>query len=307
MTNVAFIFPGQGTQSVGMGRELYEASPEAKAVIDRADEVIGNGLKSVMFEGPQEKLTTTAFCQPAILTASIAALKALEAHDKFKELKVCFTAGLSLGEYSALAASGALSFEDTLNLVRTRSGLMEEATKLQAGKMAAVIGFDKEKLVEICRKTGAQVANYNSLQQIVITGHAAKVEEAARLCKEGGAKNVVMLDVSGAFHSTLMQSAAEKFGPQLAGVAFGPAAIPIVSNVDAQPASEPEKIRENLAAQITSSVQWVDSVLYMAGQGVATFIEIGPGRVLKGLIRKIDTNLKVVNIEKPADIEALSI
>ncbi|MDZ4241841.1 MAG: ACP S-malonyltransferase, partial [Candidatus Omnitrophota bacterium] len=187
-----------------MGKEFYDSSSPAREVFDRADQVLKNGLRDVIFNGPAEKLTATAYCQPGIFTFSMAALKALEAHPKYKNYTVKFTAGLSLGEYSALAAAGNLSFEDTLRLVERRSALMEEATKMNKGSMAAIIGFDKDKLVEICQKTGAEVANFNSPKQIVITGHAAKVEEACKLIKEAGAKTVIPLDVSGAFHSSLM-------------------------------------------------------------------------------------------------------
>ena len=307
MTNVALIFPGQGAQFVGMGKEFYVSSSQAKAIFDEADSIIKNGFLDVVFNGPAEKLTATAYCQPAILTASVAALKALQAHPKFKNFSVKFTAGLSLGEYSALAAASALSFGDTIRLVERRAAFMEEAAKVQSGKMAAIIGFDKDHLLEICRKTGAEVANFNSPKQIVITGHAAKVEEACRLTKEAGAKTVIPLEVSGAFHSSLMRPAAEKFAAVLEKIAINSPAIPVVSNVDGKPAANPSDIRAKLARQITSSVQWVDSIQYMAGQGVTDFIEIGPGKVLSGLIKRIDSNLKCHNIEKPEDIEKLAL
>jgi len=305
MTNVAYIFPGQGAQTVGMGKELYDSSPEAKAIFDQADKVMDNGLLDVIFNGPQEKLTLTAYSQPAIVATSIAALKALEAHPKFQSITPKFTAGLSLGEYSALAAAGVFTLEDTLEVIKHRSAFMDEACKLQAGKMAAIIGFEKEKLEQICQQTGAEIANFNSLQQIVITGHAEKVEKACELIKEAGAKNVVPLAVSGAFHSSLMQPAAEKFVEVLKTANISTPPIPVISNVDANPATDTEIIRSNLAKQITSSVQWVSAIQYMAGQGITDFLEIGPGRVLSGLMRKTDRNLKVYNIQKPEDIEAL--
>ena len=308
MINAAFIFPGQGAQYVGMGKEFYEgtsSSPQAKAVFDEANQILANGFLDVVFSGPAEKLTTTAYCQPAILTFSVAALRAFQSHPKFKNVQVKFTAGLSLGEYSALAAGGALSFADTLRLVERRSFFMEEAAKIQPGKMAAIIGFDKDQLVSICQQTGAEVANFNSPKQIVITGHAAKVEEACRLIKEAGAKTVIPLDVSGAFHSSLMRPAAKKFAEVLENVNIAAPVIPVVSNVDGQPTPNPSNIRMKLAQQITSSVQWVDSVQYMASHGVTDFIEIGPGKVLSGLIKRIDPNLKSHNIEKPENIEAL--
>ncbi len=303
MKKAAFIFPGQGAQYVGMGKALYDASPEAKTVFEQADKILGKDLTRVIFEGPDETLMSTAYCQPAILTVSFAAVKALQARDIRPE----FVAGLSLGELSALAVSGALSFEETLKLVERRAAFMEEATKLNAGKMAAVIGLEKQQIADACQATGAEVANFNSPQQIVITGHADKVDAACRVLKEAGAKNVVVLDVAGAFHSSLMQTAEDKFKEELQQYDFKPASIPIVSNVDARPAVRPEVIRSNLARQITSSVQWVDSVNFMAGQGVESFFEVGPGKVLKGLMRRINKGLTVQNIEKPEDIAALDL
>jgi [acyl-carrier-protein] S-malonyltransferase len=303
MSNVALIFPGQGAQRVGMGKEFYESSPQARAIFEEADRILP-GLSRIIFEGPDEKLTATAYCQLAILTASIAALKALEAHPKFSQFTPAYAAGLSLGEYSALTAAGALSFEAAFRLVQKRAVFMEEATKLKPGKMAAIIGFDKKRLQEICRETGAEVANYNSPDQIVITGDARRVEEACRIIEKEGAKNVVPLEVSGAFHSTLMQPAAEKFRGELAAAAIRAPKIPVITNVNAAPQPTPEDVRDNLARQITSSVQWEDSVRYIAKQGVRYFIEIGPGRVLKGLIRRIDADLKVQNVQVPADLEA---
>ncbi len=305
MKDIALIFPGQGAQKVGMGKEFFDASPEAKEIFNQADQVVP-GLSDVIFNGPQEKLTSTAYCQPAILTMSIAALKALEAHENFKNVTPKFSAGLSLGEYSALAANGALSFEDTVKLVERRSTFMDEATKQAEGKMAAIIGLDKEKILEICEQTGAEVANFNSPQQIVITGYGEKVVAAAKLMEEAGAKNVIMLEVAGAFHSTLMVPAAEKFAEEVKKFNIKEAAFAVVSNVDARPVTDQEVVRANLAKQITSSVEWVASVEYIARQGVDTFIEIGPGSVLKGLIRRIDRGLTVYNIQTPEDLEKLS-
>jgi len=306
MKIISLIFPGQGSQSVGMGKDFYDASPEAKKIFDAADSVIGNNFKSVVFDGPQEKLTLTAYSQPGIFTMSMAALAAFKAHPKSQNVQVAFAAGLSLGEYSALCASGSLDFGETIKLLQKRSQFMEEATKMSAGKMAAIIGMDRAKIVEICQATGAEVANFNSPQQIVITGHAAKVEAACKMLSEAGAKSVVPLEVSGAFHSSLMQPAAEKFAAELKGAPLRNAAFPIVANVDARPATDAEVIRRNLAKQITSSVQWVDTVNFMISQGVKDFVEIGPGKVLKGLIRRIDSTASVQNIEKFSDLESMN-
>jgi [acyl-carrier-protein] S-malonyltransferase len=318
MKNVALIFPGQGAQKVGMGLEFFQNSPPAKSIFEQADKICANGLSQVIFEGPEEKLTSTAYCQPAILTMSVAALKAFEAHEQYKNISIKFTAGLSLGEYSALAASGAMDFADTLRLVQKRAAFMEEATKEDHGAMAAVIGFDKDKLVEICHRTGAQVANFNSHEQIVITGHRLKVLAAIEAVKLAGGQKIIPLTVSGAFHSTLMTSAASKFSAVLKDIAIKPSLVPVLSNVTGKPHGyaeqvigdiglphgSPEEVRMNLAKQITGSVQWVKCVEYIVSQGITHFIEIGPGKVLKGLIRRIDPAITVSNIEKPQDIDS---
>ncbi len=307
MVNIALIFPGQGAQKAGMGKEFYDSSPQAKAAFDSADKILGNGLLDVIFNGPQEKLTSTAYCQPAILAFSIAALNAFKSHPKFKMVTPKFAAGLSLGEYSALVAGGALSFEDALRLVERRSAFMEEAARLAKGAMAAIIGFDKKRLLEICQATGAEVANFNSPEQIVITGDADKVYAASEMIRREGAQGVIPLDVSGAFHSTLMKPAAEKFTAELKKVQLQAPRFPVVCNVDGNPQSNPLQLSLNLARQMTASVCWEQSVQYMARQGISHFMEIGPGKVLKGLLRRIDPGLKVCNIEKPADIDEISL
>ncbi len=307
MKNIALIFPGQGAQKVGMGKELYDQSPEAKAIFDQAEKICANGLLNVMFEGPEDQLTKTAYAQAAILTMSIAGLKAFEANPKFKNASVKFAAGLSLGEYSALAAVGSLSFEDTLRLVLKRGAFMDEACTKNKGAMAAVLSFDKAKLVEICKQTGAEVANFNSNEQIVITGHADKVAIAIEAIKAAGGTKVIPLTVAGAFHSSLMQSAADQFKVVLKDVPIVVKDAKVVTNVNGQAQPDAEVIRENLSRQITASVQWVASIEFMMSQGINEFVEIGPGKVLKGLIRRINPDAIVHNIEKPADIDALSI
>ena len=305
MTNVALIFPGQGAQAVGMGKEFYESSPEAKHIFDSADKII-SGLTDVIFNGPPEKLTSTAFCQPAIYTYSFAAFQALKAHSHFQTMNPLFAAGLSLGELTAVAASGALSFEEALKLIERRSFFMEKATKEKKGAMAAIVNLDRQKLLDLCQRTDVEIANFNSPEQIVITGEAEKIAKASSIIAEQQIGRVIPLDVSGAFHSTLMRSAAYQFKEELDKVDFKTAEFPVVSNVDGQPYAGSEDIRDNLAEQITSSVQWVDSVEYMAAQGINDFIEIGPGNVLKGLIRRINRELNVHNIKVPEDIESIS-
>jgi [acyl-carrier-protein] S-malonyltransferase len=306
MKDIALIFPGQGAQKVGMGKELYDQSPEAKAIFEKANEVLGVDLTQVIFEGPEEKLMSSVFCQPAIFTMSMAALAAFRATDKFKGVAVKYTAGLSLGEYGALCAAGVVSFEDSLKLLEQRSMFMDEAAKANPGKMAAVVGFDKDKLVAICHEAGCEVANFNAPDQIVITGRAEAVLKASQMITDAGCKKVIPLDVAGGFHSSLMRSAADKFAGVLAGVPIKCTDVHVVTNVNAMPQMASEDIRLNLPKQIYSSVQWVDSVKFIASQGITDLVEIGPGRVLKGLIRKIDPALNVQNIQTPDDITALS-
>ncbi len=287
-----------------MGLEFYRSSPAAKTLFDEADKICPH-LTKVMFEGSEEKLTTTAYCQPAVVTMSMAALKAFQAHEKYKAINVKLTAGLSLGEYSALVAAGVMNFADALRLVQKRAAFMEEASLENQGAMAAVIDFDQSKLQDICKKEGIQIANYNSHNQVVITGLKIKVEKAIEAIKSAGCERVIPLMVSGAFHSSLMASAAAKFEAVLNDVVIMPSPIAVLSNVTAQPHQEAMATRANLTRQITSSVQWVKSVEYIVSQGITDCIEIGPGRVLKGLIRRINPAVNVFNIEKPADIEAL--
>jgi [acyl-carrier-protein] S-malonyltransferase len=303
-TEVALIFPGQGAQTAGMGKDFYDNSPEAKNIFDRSDLII-EGLTDVIFNGPQEKLTSTQFCQPGIFTFSLAALEAFRAHPKFAEVQPRFTAGLSLGELSAIVCANSLLFEDGLRLVERRASFMDVACQKQKGAMAAVIGFEESKIKAICDETGAEVANYNSPDQIVITGDAEQVKDASLKITEAGAKRVIGLDVSGAFHSSLMASAVPEFEKVLESIDIGASDIEILSNVDGLPTNAVDVIRENLSKQITSSVQWVKTVEFIASQGVKHFVEIGPGTVLKGLIRKINRELTCQNIQKPEDIDKL--
>lgn len=302
---VALVFPGQGAQYVGMGKDLYGAFKESQAVFAQADEVLGFFLSKLCFEGSREELTRTQNCQPAILTVSIAALEAFKSSIQYPVSSIQYAAGLSLGEYSALVANGVLSFEDGLRLVRKRAELMEEAARRNPGKMAAILGLERSVLEALCKKSNAELANINCPGQMVITGKAEAVEKVKNLALEQGAKRAIDLEVSGAFHSSLMKDAALEFKAFLEGFNLKTGSIPVVSNVTAEPRYEAGEIRENLFKQIYSPVLWEDSVRYIADQGVKTFYEIGPGNVLKGLIRKIDANLEVKSVGTVDDINSL--
>ena len=299
---VALIFPGQGTQYAGMGKDFYEAFKESKAVFDRADEILGFSLTKLCFEGPIEELTKTINCQPAILTASIAAFEAFKTAFSSQLAAVSYTAGLSLGEYSALVASGVLSFEDGLRLVRKRAELMEETAKKHPGKMSAILGLGRKELEEICRDASCEIANLNCPAQVVISGKAEAVDKAKEEALSKGAKRALDLEVSGAFHSSLMREAAVNFSEFLKKFNLENSFIPVISNVTARPQQNKEEIAQNLIKQIFSPVLWEDSIRFIAAQGVKTFYEIGPGNVLKGLLRKINPELNVVNIGKKEDL-----
>ena len=311
---VAYLFAGQGAQYIGMGKDLYEAFPESKALFDKADKVLGFSLTKLLFEGPQQELTQTANCQPAILTVSIAALEAfklrvtprLRSGQASYELRTpSFTAGLSLGEYSALVAAGALTFEDAVYLVRRRGEFMEEEARKTPGKMLSVIGLDLGAIRQISAETNTEIANINCPGQIVISGGVEEIEKAKKQAEELGAKMTVFLEVSGAFHSSFMKEASFKLAKELEKIKINTPSMPVICNVSAKPADSAAEIKENLMKQVASSVLWEDSMKFILSKGVRNFIEFGPGKVLKGLMRRIDANAQVVNIEKKDDILAL--
>ncbi len=302
---VGYLFAGQGSQYLGMGKDLYETFPESKAVFDRAGEVLKFDLKAKCFNGPEQMLKLTNISQPAILTVSIAAFEAFKSRVKDQGLKVSFVAGLSLGEYSALIAAGSLSFEDGLKLVRKRAEIMNEAALRHPGKMAAIIDLPVETIRDICLKSAAEIANLNCPGQTVISGRAEAVEKAGALCIEAGAKRVIPLEVSGAFHSSLMFDASGDLKLFLNNVSISAPTIPVVSNYTARPAYRALDIRENLIYQMYSAVKWEDSMRFMLSEGVRNFIEFGPGKVLKGLMRKIEPSTEVISIEKKEDVLAL--
>ncbi len=297
MGKIAFVFPGQGAQSVGMARDAYNTIPEAKTLFDTADRTLGFDLTALVFDGPVEELKQTANTQPALLTASLALLQAVQA----KGIEADYAAGHSLGEYSALAAAGVLSFEDAVAVVRARGQFMEAAVPGGQGAMAAVLGADRDKLAELCAEISAagtvvEPANLNCPGQIVVSGSAEGVEALSARVKEIGAKRAIALEVSGPFHSSLMKEAAEKLGEKLAGVTLSEGRLPVVANVTARPVSGADAVRESLISQVYSPVLWEDSVQWLIGEGVDTFVEIGPGSVLAGLIKKIDKSVRVFSV-----------
>ncbi|AHV97306.1 ACP S-malonyltransferase [Paenibacillus sabinae] len=307
MGKIAFVFPGQGAQAVGMAKDVFEAVPEARAIFETGDEVLGFPLSQLVFEGPESELKQTVNTQPALLTASAAYLEAL----KGKGLEPDYVAGHSLGEYSALVAAGVLTYEDAVKLVRLRGRFMEEAVPGGQGAMAAVLGAEREALAELCRSISEQegpveLANVNCPGQIVVSGSQAGVNAVVQRVKEAGGKRAIPLEVSGPFHSSLMKEAAERLADELAKITFNAPSVPVVVNVTALPVTDPQEIRELLVRQVYSPVLWQDSVERLIADGVDTFVEIGSGSVLAGLIRKIDKNVKVININSLASIEALA-
>jgi len=307
MVDVALIFPGQGAQFVGMGKDLYDNYPQAKEVFDRANEILKFDIKKLCFEGPKEELSTTRYSQPAILTASIAALKAFESSQIYQQITPKFSLGLSLGEYTALVAAGSISFDDALTLVKKRGELMEDASNKNPGKMACVIGMEMQSVETLCKGFGCEIANLNCPGQVVVSGRTSNIELFASLAKEKGAKRVLMLDVSGPFHSSLMTPARDKLKEHIEKVRIAPPRLSFVSNVDAKVQTDASKIKENLIAQVNSKTLWEESVRLVSGGGIKLFFEIGPGQVLKGLLKKIDPKLEVKNIGTLQDLQSLSL
>ena len=294
---LALLFPGQGSQSVGMGRALVDASEPARAVFEEADRVLGFPLSKLCFEGPEEELRLTANTQPAILTHSIAALSDLRARFPEKLEGAVFAAGHSLGEYSAGVAAGALSFADAVALVRARGTFMQEAVPAGTGAMAAIVGLEPAAVEAACLEAaqGETVApaNYNSPEQTVIAGHAGAVARASEGCLARGAKRAIALPVSAPFHCALMSPARERMRPLLEATLFTDAAVPVVTNVDASPEISGATLRDALVRQIDSPVRWVESVRRLAREGVDRAVEVGPGNVLAGLVRRIEKSIKV--------------
>ncbi len=302
--STAFVFPGQGSQSVGMGQALAAAFPEAKAVFEAADDALGEKLSTLCFEGPEDKLKLTANTQPAILTVSVAAHAVFS--KRFGALPA-FVAGHSLGEYSALVASGALSLADAVRSVRARGTFMQEAVPPGVGAMAAVLGLPPEKIVEICAEASqgevVSAANFNEPNQTVIAGHVAAVERASVALKAAGAKRVLPLPVSAPFHCALMQPVVPRLAEVLGTVRFNAPNAPVVSNVEAAANQDASKIVALLLRQVVGSVRWVETVQALEKAGVTKIIELGPGKVLSGLVKRISPNVPCVNVEDPASLE----
>jgi len=305
----AFVFPGQGAQTIGMGRALAEAYPAARAVFDEVDAALGEKLSALIWEGEQEALTLTANAQPALMATSIAAMRALESEGVTVE-SAAFVAGHSLGEYSALCAAGALSLPDTARLLRLRGAAMQAAVPVGVGAMAALLGLDFEAATAVAAEAAegevCQAANDNDPAQVVVSGHRGAVERALEIAKAKGAKRAILLPVSAPFHCALMQPAADAMQAALADVAISAPKVPLVANVRAEAVSEPEVIRALLVAQVTGSVRWRESVLWMAAQGVGEYWEIGAGKALSGMIRRIAKEAECRAVGTPEDVRAVT-
>lgn len=300
MSKIAFIFPGQGAQVCGMGQEFYEQTETGKEVFDKASELLGFSVPELCFE-KNDRLDLTEYTQPAMVTASIAMTKVFV---EKTGITPSVTAGLSLGEYAAMAAAGVMSWEDAIATVRQRGILMQEAVPAGLGAMAAVLAMDAQKIEKVIAPIdGVQIANYNCPGQIVISGRKEAVAEASERLKEAGAKRVLPLNVSGPFHSSMLTEAGEKLGKVLENVEVHTPQIPYVANVTAEYVTDEKEVKQLLKKQVSSSVRWEQSIRRMIADGVDTFIEIGPGKTLTGFMKKIDRNVKALNIEKMEDIE----
>ncbi|MBB6211951.1 ACP S-malonyltransferase [Novispirillum itersonii] len=304
----AFVFPGQGSQAVGMGKDLGEAHAVARAVYQEVDDALGQNLSGLMFEGPSDDLTLTENAQPALMAVSMAVIRVLESQGFDLKAAGQFVAGHSLGEYSALCAAGALSIGDTARLLKVRGRAMQKAVPVGEGAMAALLGLDLEQAQEIAAAAAqgevCQAANDNAPGQVVVSGAKAAVERAIALAAEKGAKRSVLLPVSAPFHCALMQPAADAMAEALAGVTINAPVVPVVANVTASAVTAPDDIRRLLVEQVTGAVRWRESVLYMKAQGITTLVECGAGKVLSGLAKRIDKEVAGVALNTPADIDA---
>ncbi len=299
MGNSAAVFAGQGAQAVGMARDLAEAHAPCRELFETADRVLGFSLSEICFTGPEEALTRSNHCQPAIYVASLACMKALEL-EAGKPVSFDGTAGLSLGEWTALTYAGAITFEDGLRALEARGRFMQEACEAEAGGMVSVIGMERSGLDIVCAEAGVEIANINSEEQIVLSGPEAGIQKAAALCGEAGAKKTIVLNVAGAFHSRLMAPAAERLAGVLADIPVQAPSIPVASNVTGRPHTAPDAIRESLVQQVTQSVDWLGCIRWFSENDYDAYTEFGPGRVLSGLIRRIHRGAAIQNVQ---DIE----
>ncbi|MEK7781712.1 MAG: ACP S-malonyltransferase [Verrucomicrobiota bacterium] len=302
MSKTALLFAGQGAQTVGMGKDLAEAFPTAKAWFARANAALGYDLTSICFNGPEADLTKTENAQPGIFLVSWVAFELLK--EKVPALKFDATAGLSLGEFTALTAAGAMNFEDGLRVVRQRGRFMQEACEATKGGMAAVIGLDEAPTREACAEAGVVLANLNCPGQLVISGEAEKIGKACEIAKAKGAKRAIPLPVAGAYHSPLMASAQPKLQAELALAKISTPHVPVISNVNAQPHTTPDQISARLVEQVTSSVRWEESMRYLLAQGYTRFIELGPGAALSGFMKRINKDVQMLNVADAASLEA---
>lgn len=307
MQKIAYVFPGQGTQYISMGYEFYQNFESAKKIFEEANEVLGYSLTKLCFEGPLEKLSQTQYSQVAILTASIACLHVLKETllTTHYSLLPIYMAGHSLGEYSALVAADGIEFKEALRIVQQRAKFMQEAAEKNHGGMVAILGLERIEVEKICKEESIEIANINCPGQIVISGTKEYLEKAVQKALTSGAKKTIPLAVSGAFHSSLMIPAQEKLANVLNNAKIKNLQRPVIANVTAKPVLNSDEIKQSLTRQISNSVLWEDSIKFMIKEGIKTFIEIGPGRVLKGLIRRIDSNVEVKNIEKMNDLEII--
>jgi [acyl-carrier-protein] S-malonyltransferase len=306
MSKTAFLFPGQGSQSVGMGRDLASAFPIARRTFEEANDALGFDLADLCFQGPEEQLRLTEFTQPAIFTVSVAALRVLAEAGVTAD----YVAGHSLGEYSANVAGGAIEFAVAARTVRRRGQLMQQAVPAGQGAMAAILGMPAETVIAVCRDASSEgspvePANLNSPEQTVISGATAAVERAIALAKERGAKRAVLLQVSAPFHCSLMQPAQDGLAPILQEIPFSAAKIPVVVNVDAGLVTDGAQLRDALIRQVTGAVRWTESMQLLIAEGVTTFVEVGPGKVLSGLLRQIDRSQRCAQVEDPTSLEKL--
>jgi [acyl-carrier-protein] S-malonyltransferase len=305
---IALTFPGQGSQAVGMGKALAETFPEARAVFAEVDDALGESLSRIMFEGPLDTLTLTENAQPALMAVSLAALRVLETRGVRIGGNIAYVAGHSLGEYSALAAAGSLSITDAARLLRTRGRAMQEAVPVGEGAMAALIGLDYDAARSVAEEAAegevCAAANDNAPGQVVVSGAKAAVERAVEIAKAKGAKRAILLPVSAPFHCALMAPAARVMAEALAAVTIKAPAVPLVANVTARPESDPAAIRRNLVDQVTGMVRWRESISWLAGEGVTLFAEVGAGKVLSGLAKRIADGAEAIGVGTPADIDA---